>query len=106
MRSSASIFDLPPLIGMTAGSGGRCAEVRDVLAIAGDERCPLESFARSHDDRFRAVDGNLHDMAAIDVVSVSAAVSGEDHVTAVIADGDVLRYVVAGREQQRFAAVF
>src|SRR5215212_5809178 len=32
-----------------------CAEVGDVLAIAGDERCPLESFPGSHDDRFRAV---------------------------------------------------
>ena len=50
------------------------ADVRDVFAVASDEGCPLETFAGSYDDRFRAIDGHLHDVTAIDVVRVSACV--------------------------------
>src|SRR5262245_57038875 len=35
------------------------ADVRDVFAVAGDERCPLESIAWSHDDGLRTIDRNL-----------------------------------------------
>ena len=81
MRSSASVIGLPPLAGITVGNGGRCAValmISDVFAIARDERCPLEPFAGSHHHRFGAIDRNLHDVTAIDVVGVSSCVSGED----------------------------
>src|ERR1044072_2704793 len=55
------------------------ADICDVFAVAGDERCPLESFAGRQHHGLRARDGNFHDVTAIDVIAVSAGVSAKEH---------------------------